>query len=164
MKTAIFVDGNNLYNGLKQRRVLERRRRISMPGLVRHLAPEAAIKKYYSALPEYGDGALHLGFIEALRRQGWEVFLGRVQQGQEKGTDVALATDLVFLGVQGAYDRAVLVSGDGDLAPAVSRVVQMGREVEVWSFQGLLSLELAQTAQSVRLLEEVPWEDVSYTA
>ncbi|MCX7740198.1 MAG: NYN domain-containing protein [Meiothermus sp.] len=164
MKTAIFVDGNNLYNGLKQRRVLERRRRISMPGLVRHLAPGAVIKKYYSALPEYGDGAQHLGFIEALRRQGWEVFLGRVQQGQEKGTDVALATDLVVLGMEGRYDRAVLVSGDGDLAPAVSRVVQMGKEVEVWSFQGLLSLELAQTAQTVRLLEEVPWEDVSYTA
>ena len=48
----------------------------------------------------------------------------------EKGVDVKIATDLVALAYRDEYDTAVLVSGDGDLAPAVTEVRSVGRVVE----------------------------------
>ncbi len=47
----------------------------------------------------------------------------------EKGVDVALATDMMSLGVQDAYDVAVLVSNDRDFAPAVEFLRSKGKKV-----------------------------------
>lgn len=47
----------------------------------------------------------------------------------EKGVDVALATDMMSLGVQDAYDVAVLVSNDGDFGPAVEFLRGKGKKV-----------------------------------
>lgn len=41
-----------------------------------------------------------------------------------------IATDLVAMAYAGRYDIAVLISGDGDLAPAVREVRWTGRTVE----------------------------------
>ncbi|MCW2794020.1 MAG: hypothetical protein JWO76_3118, partial [Nocardioides sp.] len=46
-----------------------------------------------------------------------------VAEVKEKGIDVALALDLVTMATDGAYDLAILMSCDHDLAPAVERVV-----------------------------------------
>lgn len=54
----------------------------------------------------------------------------------EKGVDVALAIDLVTLGLARAYDAAILFSSDTDLLPAVETVVQrrLGHiELATWS-------------------------------
>lgn len=53
--------------------------------------------------------------------------------GEEKKTDVNIATDMVMDGVDGLYDRAVLVSADSDLAPPVSMIATRlpGRSVAV---------------------------------
>jgi len=48
----------------------------------------------------------------------------------EKRVDVKIATDMVAMAYAGEYDVAVLVSGDGDLAPAVHEVRRLGRPVE----------------------------------
>lgn len=48
----------------------------------------------------------------------------------EKGVDVKIATDIVGMAYAAEYDVAILVSGDGDLAPAVTEVRRLGRVVE----------------------------------
>ena len=49
----------------------------------------------------------------------------------EKGVDTQLAVDMVKLAVANTYDVAILVSGDGDFAPAVEFVKQLGKHVEL---------------------------------
>jgi len=49
----------------------------------------------------------------------------------EKGVDTQLAVDMIRLAVADTYDIAVLISGDGDFAPAVEFVKQLGKQVEL---------------------------------
>jgi hypothetical protein len=53
-------------------------------------------------------------------------------QGREKGVDVELAIDLVRLGLDDAFDVAVVASADTDLVPALEFVAQRceGKQVE----------------------------------
>ena len=67
----------------------------------------------------------------------------RYQQGrgQEKGIDVALATDFVRLALQGAYDVGIIMSTDSDLQPALETVRDHGPsgcciEVAAWGTKG----------------------------
>ncbi len=47
----------------------------------------------------------------------------------EKGVDTAIATDMIRLAWEDAYDIAVLTSSDADLVPAVKFLDQKGRKV-----------------------------------
>ena len=50
---------------------------------------------------------------------------------EEKGVDVQLAVDMVEQAVANTYDVAILISGDGDFAPAVELVKKLGKHVEL---------------------------------
>lgn len=54
----------------------------------------------------------------------------------EKGVDVQLAVDMLHYAVTNTYDVAILVSGDGDFAPAVEAVKQLGKHVELGRIKG----------------------------
>ena len=51
------------------------------------------------------------------------------RQSAEKGVDTAIATDLLSLAWEGAYDVAILVSSDADFVPAVERLQEKGLKV-----------------------------------
>jgi uncharacterized LabA/DUF88 family protein len=72
----------------------------------------------------------------------------------EKGVDVALATDLIGMAWENAYDIAVIVSGDADYAGAVSKVMSKGKNVEVASFRKSLSKELKDACLGKMILDE----------
>ena len=58
----------------------------------------------------------------------------KVWKSEEKGSDVNLAAHLVWDAARGAFDRAVVVSNDSDLAEAVRIATrEIGREVYVLS-------------------------------
>ena len=75
-------------------------------------------------------------YITALQVRGIKPILGQFKQkdrycpkcasyskaNEEKETDVNIALDLLDLAYQDAYDRALLVSNDSDLAPAIRKV------------------------------------------
>jgi len=50
-------------------------------------------------------------------------------RSREKGVDTAIATDLLALAWDGAYDVGVLVSSDADMIPAVRHVQQRGTKI-----------------------------------
>lgn len=161
-KKAVFIDGNNLYFGMRQRGVLPGGH-IDMLRLVLETVGPVDIKRYYSSLPE-GETP-HRGFLKALAHMGFHITLGYLSEGRggrEKGTDVALAVDLVLLKGGGLYEEAHLFSGDGDLVPAVRAVQALGGRVVVWSFQEYLALPLAQAADEVHLLDGLDWEALRY--
>lgn len=53
----------------------------------------------------------------------------RIEATVEKGVDTAIATDMIRLAWEDAYDVAIVVSSDGDLVPAVKFLDQKGRKV-----------------------------------
>jgi uncharacterized LabA/DUF88 family protein len=57
----------------------------------------------------------------------------------EKGVDVGLATKMLILGMNRAYETAILVSGDGDYAETVGVIKNLGLRVEVIGWQGTIS-------------------------
>jgi uncharacterized LabA/DUF88 family protein len=59
-------------------------------------------------------------------------------RSREKGVDTAIATDLLSLAWEGAFDVAVLVSSDADMIPCVERVQEKGFKVvnAAWPAQG----------------------------
>ncbi|EDX70831.1 conserved hypothetical protein [Coleofasciculus chthonoplastes PCC 7420] len=65
--------------------------------------------------------------------------------------DVELALDLVELA--DTYDTAILVSGDGDFVPAIERIQQLSRRVEVVSYRATTSQKLMQLADNYLNLE-----------
>ena len=53
---------------------------------------------------------------------------------QEKCVDISLAVEMMhYAGMDGAYDIAVLLSGDKDFMPALSRVRYRGKQVALCS-------------------------------
>jgi len=59
-------------------------------------------------------------------------------RSREKGVDTAIATDLLSLAWEGAFDVAVLVSSDADMIPCVERLQEKGLKVvnAVWASRG----------------------------
>jgi len=74
----------------------------------------------------------------------------------QKGVDVALATLMIKLAVQGAYDRLILSAGDGDLEDAIAYLKSDLRK-EVWlnGAQTTLSADLQCYADQVLWLDDM---------
>jgi uncharacterized LabA/DUF88 family protein len=87
----------------------------------------------------------------------YEVKLGRlIKAGRthhQKGVDVLLAVDLVRKATMAQFDVAILVAGDGDLAPAVAAAKGAGRTVLGVSFEGTLSAQLKDELDMSRMFE-----------
>jgi len=47
----------------------------------------------------------------------------------EKATDINLALDLVLDAQKGHYDRAFIISNDGDFSTAVSSAIYLGKKI-----------------------------------
>ena len=108
-------------------------------------------------------------FHDYLRANGFEVRSRNIYSSddnvKQKGVDVELACDMVLFAKQDLYDAAILVSGDGDFIPAVERVKDMGKIVEVASFSDEISGELRLLSDRFWNLDSVPFlsmRDVLY--
>ncbi len=108
-------------------------------------------------------------FHYALRNQSrFEVRLGRLvhdpRSGQfkQKGVDTLIATDIVHVVSSGQVDAIVIISGDGDLVPAV----QEARDAGIWTIvyhrpcndeQGMprtkASWDLLRTCDEARIID-----------
>ena len=72
---------------------------------------------------------------------------------REKQVDVYLATQVVALAYENAYDIAIIVSGDEDYVPAIEIVQQKGKIVQVVSASTILSDVLRKKADRVLLID-----------
>jgi uncharacterized LabA/DUF88 family protein len=132
----------------------------------------ASQRRYFDAIASTPGIQLRLGHISkttpkwqrAVRRAieecGWDIaefeqrFTFRPDFSQ-KGVDTRIALDLVRLGEREAYDMAILLAGDRDLAEAVRAAQDAGRRVVVAVPRGAgFATELRQLADQVLTLEE----------
>lgn len=146
-RVGVYIDGFNLYHGLKQatgRKLLW----LDLEALALRLCrPDQALEfvKYYTADVRDAPAAetrqaTYLSALEASPRVS--VYRGRFQAKQlacqgcqrswrtyeEKETDVAIAAALIEDAVTDQWDTALIVSGDSDLCPAVRAVGRLRPE------------------------------------
>ena len=152
----VFIDGNNLYFGLKKN---IGNYNLNYEKFVRKLAEDYDLIRAYFYTAQFtkeDDERIHSSqhkFLTYLREVPYmQVVTARVERrGEtlvEKGVDVQLAIDLVRFGARGNYDVAIIVSGDGDYAPAVEAVKDMGLNVENVFFYDEVSMYLKQMCDS----------------
>ncbi len=138
-KVMIFIDGANLFFGMINRigniRLDYQKFTQKLCGTDRKL-----IRTYYYDAPKKQADAREKyqsqqRFFDVLRKlQYFDIRFGRLEREHQKGVDVLLAVDMIKFAANNAYDTAILVSGDSDLASAVDLVKTMGKHVEVVYF------------------------------
>ncbi|MDR1635489.1 MAG: NYN domain-containing protein [Bifidobacteriaceae bacterium] len=144
-RVIAYVDGLNLYHGLRQA-MGHRWLWLDVVGLVRSLRPASALVavNYYTAITVEGPDAQsrQQTYLKALHAAGGPlaVHFGRYQRRshlcehrgnkrivyEEKETDVHIAAQLVADALTGRMDEALIVSGDADYLPAI-QIVQANR-------------------------------------
>jgi hypothetical protein len=157
MKVSIFFDGQNFYRSLQR---YDESLRVDYDRLATWIAnqvggPNAMFAgAYYYVGVSAGAPALVEAFLKGLElRPGYfvkrEVRVRRTgrcpscgaeyEYTTEKRVDTRLVADLIHFAAIGAFDAAVLISGDDDFVPAVEAVNALGKQVWVatWSAEEL---------------------------
>jgi uncharacterized LabA/DUF88 family protein len=167
MKIAIFIDGSNLYSKLKGLRI-KSTSNFNYLGFVKSLAKGEDVT-YIG----YYVGQVHIErnnqisetlysnqqkFFHHLETQIPEVEIvrGHIQNYngiyKEKGVDVRLALDIYKFANQNFYDRAIVVSSDSDLLPAIRMAQTGGKEIEYIGFTNSSSIAMFRECKYKRLL------------
>jgi uncharacterized LabA/DUF88 family protein len=144
MRVSAYIDGFNLYHALDATR-RHHLKWLDLRALCLAFAPapQQTLRTvyYFSAYATWRPDAYarHRAFIAALQARGVEAVIGLFKEKdracrtcgshwtdhEEKETDVNIALHLLRDAQQDRYDRALLISGDSDLAPAVRMVRQL---------------------------------------
>jgi uncharacterized LabA/DUF88 family protein len=153
-KTIVFIDNSNIFQGTRvagwridARKLMEligRRGDIWQTTFFASVTdpPRFQQTNFYRFLKE----TLHFEtvILAVARRTVRCLSCGTSRQTYaEKGVDVALATRLLSLAATRTFETAVLVSGDKDYLETVRAVKVQGARVEVYSWRGALSRDLA---------------------
>ena len=170
-KVAVFIDGSNLYNGMRDNLA---NTRVNLQVLIRQLLGKRQLYRayYYNApLTDDYENDLREGqsrFFESLRRIPYvTVRLGRLHRRHdgslvEKGIDVAIAVESLSLAYENAYDTAVIVSGDGDYVELVEALKRKGKHVECCMFINQSAGVLLEYVDVFHPLDELDWEAILF--
>ncbi len=153
-KTICFIDNSNIFHGQQ-----DNGWRIDWPKFMKYLEAEGEIWQTYLFASEHdppqpNESNFYQFLKEKLR---WEVNLYPLGKRTvtcnscneshivpaEKGVDVGLATKMLMLGINQAYETALLIAGDRDYLEPVKFVKGLGLRVEVIAWRGGLSDALA---------------------
>ena len=143
-KVAIFIDGSNLFYACKELKF-----KIDMLKLRDVLVGDRELLRpyYYHSFDPNDEGQIK--FHHFLQNNGFTVkaipLRQRGEKQVEKGADVRLVTDMLALGFKGAYDIAIVVSGDSDFIDAIEEIKRSGKRVEVAMFEHVVSSELKRS-------------------
>ncbi len=97
--------------------------------------------------------------FKKMEEANFEVHMSTTQGVGEKCIDISLAVEMMhYAAVPGAYDCAVLVSGDKDFMPAMSRIRQVGKRVALVSMRNCCSRDMVRPSAHVRDFDPI-WLD-----
>ncbi len=170
-KIMIFIDGQYLRKGLKKFVGTDRINYdnfadelltfASYPNLL----PELIRVYYYDAIPKKEDAETikyeeQIKYLQKiLSYADFDIKLGRLKKldgggFRQKGVDVQIAIDMISKAYLDHYDTAVLVAGDDDFLDVVKKVKDTGKRVVGAFFNKSVSGSLANSFDSVAVLEE----------
>jgi uncharacterized LabA/DUF88 family protein len=176
MKICIFFDGQNFYRSLQR---FDENLRVDYDRLATWIpqavgGPTAMFGGAYYYVGVSADAPVVVeGFLKGLElRPGYFVKRDRrvrrsvrcpacnteSEYTTEKRVDTRLVADLIHYAANGAYDAAVLVSGDDDFVPAVEAVNALGKQVWVatWSADELSTDLRVRCFGHIHLSDGVP--------
>jgi uncharacterized LabA/DUF88 family protein len=136
-RAIVFIDGNNLYKGLKDCYAIER---LDLEPFCKYIIQDRELVAIYYAdanfmrtrgTDNYDRQQAYFSHIRKIKGlifcQGY--FSKWTTPPTEKLADVHLATQMVDLCHRDQFDYAYLVSGDSDLTPAVDIIIRQGKRV-----------------------------------
>lgn len=139
-KVAIYIDGSNMYFSIKKTFNFK----IDFGKFCKKLLNDDDLVKinYYIAPVEQQNNpemyAQQQSFLERIKKiDKLNVIFGRLEKRKkdgkiyyvEKATDVNLALDLALDAQKGEYEKAYLISNDGDFSSAVLAAIGFKRKV-----------------------------------
>jgi uncharacterized LabA/DUF88 family protein len=158
-KTICFIDNANIFHGQQ-----DMGWRIDWEKFARYLNRDGEIWQTYFFASEHNPPLpAESSFYQFLKEQlRWEVSLYQLGKKTiscsncneshtlpaEKGVDVGLATKMLMLGINQAYETAVLVAGDRDYLETVKFLKGLGLRVEVIAWRSAISNDLATESSS----------------
>lgn len=170
-RLAIFIDGSNLYNGMRENLSSTR---VNLQELAKQLMNgRELVRIYYYNAPLTDDYETDLRegqqrFFESLRRIPYvTVRLGRLHRRYdgslvEKGIDVAIAVESLTLAYEDAYDVGLLVSGDGDYVELVEAIKRKGKHVECAMFKNQSAGTLLEFVDVFHPLDDLNWSKIIF--
>ena len=139
-RTAIFIDGSNLYHNLRRYNI-----KATFEEIINKIETKREVVDifYYTALLDKFTNEKgykeHKKFLDKIKKiPNFNVVLCNLRKviledGSVdfaiKGDDVYLATDLIKGAYEDLYDVAIIVSGDADFIPAIKLVQKNGKKV-----------------------------------
>ncbi len=150
-RVMVFIDGNNLYHGIKARNWGSW---IDIGKLAKKVVGQRELVHifYYNAPPPGGKtytekANAYLAFVQktpnlTMRKSRLQGITkadeyASYQSYVEKGGDTALSSDLVLQAAKDTFDTAIIISSDGDFEPAARTIRDEYRKlVEVIYFEG----------------------------
>ena len=150
-RVMVFIDGNNLYHGVKAR---DWGSWIDIGKLAKKVVGQRDLVHifYYNAPPPGGKtytekANAYLAFVQktpnlTMRKSRLQGITkadeyASYQSYVEKGADTALSSDLVLQAAKNTFDTAIIISSDGDYEPAVRTIRdEYEKFVEVIYFEG----------------------------
>lgn len=170
MRCLIFIDGNNFYNGAKE---LINDKSISLLKFDYSKFGEFLCKSNTLVETRYYIGAITRGndkksekmyadqqrLIALLQRHNVPVILGTIirhpdKTFHEKGVDVRIAVEMIRFARLDKYDKAILISSDTDLVPAVEEVQVLGKKVLYVGFPHNQSFGLTKLTDDLLVLRK----------
>jgi uncharacterized LabA/DUF88 family protein len=142
-RVSAFIDGFNLYHAISNLRA-DHLKWVNLRRLCENFAPAPQFDLgsvcYFSAFATWraGSYARHRAYVAALEAAGVTPILGKFKEKdrrcfrckqtwkdhEEKESDVNLALHLLRGAVLDEYDRALVITQDSDIAPAVRMVLR----------------------------------------
>jgi uncharacterized LabA/DUF88 family protein len=168
-RIMIFIDGSNLYHITKDLLPDKKPNDFDFEKFIKELVKDRKLVRiYYYNCPldtskNFEAYIKQQKFFERLKKiQNFKLVLCRMQKVlidgkivyQVKEDDIHLAVDMVKLAYNDAYNVAILVSSDGDFAPAVKAVQEKGKEIENIGFENRFSYHLKQISDKFRKLNK----------
>uniref|UniRef100_A0A7S2R6D8 SAP domain-containing protein n=1 Tax=Rhizochromulina marina TaxID=1034831 RepID=A0A7S2R6D8_9STRA len=173
LRTMIFVDGTWLYYCMHERGsscpitfqfgdAWEQSHTIDwsrLPALIGRSIEEELVRRggsrqvvdvvktvvFTSVRKETGHQSKRVRFFQGMQAAHFDVNMATTPGPQEKCVDIALAVEMMhYAHIPGAYDLALLVTGDMDFAPAMQRVREQGKRVALVTFRQWCNAAMVQ--------------------
>lgn len=166
-KVAIFIDGSNLYNYLKDKEINFPKGAIfDLKAFSKFLVGDriCVSKRYYTGIfrdIDKSDKSKELvrgqqKFLSKLKNDGFTIKRGRIiyDSGKirEKGVDVKIATDLIVGAIDNQFDTAIIITSDTDLIPAIQYIRYKKKKIEYVGFSHAPSFGMQKHSDFSRLL------------
>ena len=169
-RVSIYIDGANFVYGIKSINKKYTDFNFDFENYIKFLLKDShlvTINYYNASLKQKYNKGLYWRqskFFTRLRKlKFWNVVLCKRKprtdvEGEEyhiiKGDDVILAIDMISDAYEGKYDKAILISSDGDFTPLVDRVRGLNKEVEVCYFKDCISNDLLKASSKNNLINK----------